>query len=209
MARRRPTRRRSTRRYGPSTRAGQRRKTARRAYRPKRRSNPRRKAPVRRRRRNPRPMILGTPAFTYGISAVGGAVAAAWLNNAAAEGIAAHDAGSTSGRGWAAAFTPELGANGRRLHAGVLGAAATWGLALFLPKLKARTRNTLVAAGAGMLTQPAIEAVANIGRDTSAVLAPPAKTGGAMHRISAPRQTGYNSAVHYNNAAAAFSGVKR
>lgn len=200
MARRRTTKSRSRRRNPRSTRRGSPRRTARLAY-TTRRGNPRRRraAPARRRRRNPRPMIVGTPAFRYGISALGGAVAANWINRMALE-----QTGTANGKGFAAWFVPEIGENGKRLHAGVLAAATTFALAMFIPRLKAQTRNTLIAAGTGMLVQPAIDVVGNIG-------------GGAHGRVgyttapqylSAPRQAPYNSALAYNNAAARFAGVR-
>ena len=146
-------------------------------------------------------MIVGTPAFRYGISALGGAVAANWINRMALEQATADNG---NGKGFAAWFVPEIGENGKRLHAGVLAAATTFALAMFIPRLKAQTRNTLIAAGTGMLVQPAIDVVGNIG-------------GGAHGRVgyttapqylSAPRQAPYNSALAYNNAAARFAGVR-
>ena len=203
MARRAPARRRPRR----STRKGQYRRTSRLAY-TKRRGNPRRRraparrrAPVRRRRSNPRPRILGTPAFQYGTAAVGGAVVATMLNSRAQAGLIA----DAENPGFAAMFTPLYGTNGTRLHAGVLGAAATFAVAMFVPKLRAKTKNLLVAAGAGMLTQPAIDLATQLANPPTRAMPNVSHTAA---RLTAPRQANYNSAVHYNNAAAAFSGVR-
>jgi hypothetical protein len=194
MAKRRTTRR-KTRRYGPSTRKGQIRKTARRAY-SRRRPNPR---PYRatRRRRNPRP-LLAQPAVRYGASAVAGAAAAAALNQWADRQLAA---GQT---GLAAVVKPKFGTEGAHLHAGVVGAALTIGLSM-LPRVKARTRNNLLAAGVGMLTQP----VVGLSQNLLSAAEQPAAVNVKSPIRALPRpvaaSSGYRSSAHYN--AAAFVGV--
>jgi hypothetical protein len=151
-ARKRVARRKGYRKYGPSTRKGQVRKTARRAF--------ERKRPARRRRSNPRG-IMDSPAFMFGAVAVAGAATAAVLNN---YGDAAKKAATTKAAaegtepkfGLWAVLSPKIGEY--QLHPGVVGAALTLGLASTKLVKRAKTRQNLVAAGVGMLAPAAIDA---------------------------------------------------
>lgn len=202
---RRRTRRRNPRRYGPSTRRGARRITARRAY-----------APKRRRRRNPRP-VLGSPAVRYAGFAIAGAATAAYLNSWAQTSMNAQIADGQAPSGLAPLLRPEMGEG--RMHAGIVGAALTIGLSM-LPKVKAKTRSNLMAMGVGMLTQPvtgfvttafageaaALTGAANGNQTTQATQAQKLQARAAS-RLRAPRGSSYLSSSHYNNAAAQFLGV--
>lgn len=137
-ARRRPARRRVVRRkaprrnarkYGPSTRRGQMRKTARRAY----------------VRRNPR-ALWQTPAFQSGLAAVAGGVAAFSLQNVA----------DNAEEGSLMSFlSPTIG--GFKIPAGVMGSALT--LFVIAPMMKGNNKKFAVAAAAGMLAPVAQDAI--------------------------------------------------
>ena len=149
---RRRVKRNPRRKYGPSTRKGQVRKTARRAFQPKPRA--------RRRRSNPRG-IMDSPAFMFGAVAVAGAATAAVLNNygdaaRAAAMKKATETGTEPKFGLWAVLSPKIGEY--QLHPGVVGAALTLGLASTKMIKRAKTRQNLVAAGVGMLAPAAIDA---------------------------------------------------
>jgi len=121
-----------------------------------------------------------------------------------------------NGLGVAGILRPKIGDEGMRIHAGVVAAAVTIGLSM-LPKIKAQTRNTLVAAGVGMLTIPTINlATGLVARDNGygGALADAATAiGQANSKLryvpSAAllgRSSAYRSSSHYNSAAA-FVGV--
>lgn len=116
------------------TRAGQARKTARRAYQPKRRA-------ARGARRNPKG-ILQTPGAQYGLAAVAGAAAATVLT----------DMASTAG---SPASKLEFKLGTFTIPAAVTGAILTILGSKFLVK-RAKTRQLLTAAAAGMLAPVAI-----------------------------------------------------
>jgi hypothetical protein len=116
------------------TRKGQVRKTARRAYQPKRRA--RRGA-----RRNPKG-ILQTPGAQYGLAAVAGAAAATFLTDMASQ------PGSPASR-------LEFNLGQFRVPAAVTGAILTILGSRFLVR-RAKTRQILTAAAAGMLAPVAI-----------------------------------------------------
>jgi hypothetical protein len=145
-----------SRKYGPSTRKGGRRVSARRAY--MKTAAPRR----RRARRNPK-TVFETPAFMFGASAVVGAATAAILNGygdtAKAKAIAdaaAVGPDATPKLGVWAILSPTIG--DYTLHPGVVGAALTLGLASTKLVKSAKTRQTLVAGAVGMLAPAAIDA---------------------------------------------------
>ena len=209
MARRRKTTRRRTRR-APSTRRGARRITARRAY-SRRRPNPRR-APARR-RRNPRP-VLQTPAVRYAAWAVGGAAASAYLNSWATTTIETEVAQTGKpATGIAPLLKPMMGDN--RMHAGVVGALLTIGLSM-LPKVKANTRNNLLALGVGMLTTPVTGFVstafqAELGNGNGNGNGNGQQKGQVVvqqqDQLRAPAASKYRSSTHYQNSTAQFLGV--
>lgn len=131
MAKRRTSRKSSTRRVVKrSTRAGGRRKTSRRAYR-RSRPNPGR--------------IIGTPAFRYGLSAVGGAVVASYVDANSGEGQQL----AMLRPGFLPAWAP----------ASAVAAGLAFAAAAFLVK-RPRTRQTLVAVGTGMLLPTVLGTVA-------------------------------------------------
>lgn len=167
MARaKRRTRRRVTRRTGSYyPKKGQRRlarKSRRRAY-----ANPRRRVARRSRaRRNPK-TVFETPAFMFGASAVAGAATAAVLNGYgdAAKAKAIAEAAKVGPdekpkMGMWALLSPTIGSgvDAYTLHPGVIGAAITLGLASTKLIKTAKTRQTLVAVGVGMLAPAAIDA---------------------------------------------------
>lgn len=205
MARKRKTTRRRTRRYGPSTRKGQRRITARRAY-TRRRPNPR----PRRRRRNPRP-LLENPAVRYAGWAVAGAASAAYLNTWASSAISTEETGNGTATGLAPLLKPKMGEG--RLHAGVVGAAVTIGLSM-LPKVKAKTRSNLLALGVGMLTTPVTGFVTTAFKAEESALLGSAQGQQTQttqqdqirrFRMTAPAN--YRASAHYSQATAQFLGV--
>ncbi len=124
-------RRNPARRYGPSTRKGGVRKTARRAY-----------TPVRtRRRRNPMPM-WNTPAIKYSAVAGVGALVGVYIDTAKWSNPKKKDG------------KPMLG----WFRGSVLGSAITFALAHYAVK-GAANKNLVRAAAVGMLINPAIELV--------------------------------------------------
>ena len=149
-------RRNPARRYGPSTRKGQVRKTARRAYVPKRRA-----------RRNPKGM-LATPAVKYSLAAAAGFAAASYADTA--------DPASALGK----VLNPQkpdgspllpFGLKGSVLAAVITFAAAQWGL-------KGQNKQFARAAAVGMLAPSAISMIQN-------ALSPAGASGGAMYRVPA------------------------
>ena len=154
-------RRNPSRRYGPSTRQGQIRRTSRRAYYPKRR----------RARRNQRG-ILGSPAVRYSLAAAAGFAAASYADTADILNPVKADG------------TPALPFG---IKGSVLAAVITFALGEFA--LKGQNKQYARAAGVGMLAPSAISMVQNAmqpGARGGASYYVPAR--GKVHLLSASSQ---------------------
>jgi len=197
--RRRVARRNPRRRYGPSTRAGQPRKTARRAY---ARANPRRRVTRRRPARRNQRAVFQSPAFMYGASAVAGAAAASVLNGygdvarakADAEALAS---GTEPKYGMWMVLAPKIG--DYQVHPGIIGAAVMLGIASTKLIKTAKTRAMLVAGGVGMLAPAAIDAATQAFMPKSNPRHPSAYRLRQMRRLNAgpPSTSNYTSAAHF------------
>ena len=98
---------------------------------------------------------MQTPAFQYGLAAVGGAAAAAVLN-AYADDAKAKAAAAGTDVGFWGLLSPKIGEY--ELHPGVIGAVVALGLASTKMIKQAKTRQMVIAFGAGMLAPVAVDA---------------------------------------------------
>jgi hypothetical protein len=192
----RRVRRNPRRKYGPSTKRGGRRVTARRAY-------MKTAAPKRRRaRRNPRG-VLQQPAFKYGASAVAGAAAASVLNTYADVAKAKADAealaaGTDPKYGIFGVLSPKVG--DYQLHPGVVGGAITLAIASTKLVKRAATRQMLLAGAVGMFAPAAIDMAGQAFMPKANPRHISTRQLRAMRQLSsspAPHVSSYSSAGHF------------